>query len=54
MNILIRPMTPHPDSAWQVCLDRQRITFRSEAEARAFAETLQRRLQAPHRLPLSA
>ena len=26
-------MTPHPDSAWQVCTDRQRITFRSEAEA---------------------
>ncbi|MBA4728260.1 MAG: hypothetical protein H2073_19960 [Pseudomonas sp.] len=54
MNILVRRLTPYPDTAWQVCLDRQRVTFRSEAEARAFVETLQRRLKAPHRLPLSA
>jgi len=54
MHILIRPLTPSPDSAWQVCLDRQKVTFRSEAEARAFVETLHRRLQAPHPLPLSA
>ncbi|AEJ06860.1 hypothetical protein [Stutzerimonas stutzeri] len=54
MNILVRPLTPSPDSAWQVCLDRQKVTFRSEAEARAFVATLHRRLQAPHPLPLSA
>ena len=54
MNILVRPLTPYPDSAWQVSLDRQRITFRSEAEARNFVDTLRRRLQAPHPLPMSA
>ncbi|EWC40761.1 hypothetical protein [Stutzerimonas stutzeri] len=54
MNILVRPLTTFPDSAWQVCLDKHPVTFRSEAEAKAFVETLRKRLRAPHPLPLSA
>ncbi|WP_162276171.1 hypothetical protein [Pseudomonas antarctica] len=38
---------------WQVSLDGDAFTFRSEAEARAFADTLQARIQAPHRIPLN-
>lgn len=54
MNILVRPLTPRPDGAWQVRLDRHPVTFRNEAEARAFVSTLQRRLAAPHSLPVRA
>ncbi|NWC20114.1 hypothetical protein HX787_17520, partial [Pseudomonas tolaasii] len=42
-----------PGHKWQVSLDGDAFTFRSEAEARAFADTLQARIQAPHRFPLS-
>jgi len=54
MNILVRPLTPFPDSAWQVRLDRHNVTFRNEAEAKAFVDTLRQRLKAPHPLPVSA
>ncbi|MCF6753487.1 MULTISPECIES: hypothetical protein [Pseudomonadaceae] len=54
MNILVRPLTPRRDGAWQVRLDRHPVTFRNEAEARAFVNTLQRRLTAPHSLPVRA
>ncbi|KAF6687083.1 hypothetical protein HFD98_24990 [Pseudomonas sp. EKM23D] len=45
MKILIKALAK---SQWEVRLDQRTITFRSEAEARAFAETLQARIQAPH------
>ncbi|MCK9796411.1 hypothetical protein M1B34_01260 [Pseudomonas sp. MAFF 302030] len=50
MKILIKELAK---SQWQVRLDQHVVTFRSEAEARAFANTLENRLQAPHRLPQS-
>ena len=53
MKILIKALAKSPGSQWQVRLDGKAITFRSEAEARAFAETLQARIQAPHRFPIS-
>ncbi|MDY7563245.1 hypothetical protein QN382_22110 [Pseudomonas sp. 10B1] len=36
---------------WQVRLDQHVVSFRSEAEARAFVRTLESRLQAPHTFP---
>ena len=48
MHILVRPLTPYPDSAWQVSLDRQKVTFRSEAEARAFADSFRVELLETH------
>ena len=53
MKILIKALAKSPGGLWQVRLDGEAITFRSEAEARAFADTLQARIQAPHRFPLS-
>lgn len=53
MKILIRALAKSPGNKWQVSLDGDAFTFRSEAEARAFAATLQARIQAPHRMPLS-
>ncbi|WP_455930178.1 hypothetical protein [Pseudomonas fluorescens] len=53
MKILIRALAKSPCNKWQVSLDGDAFTFRSEAEARAFADTLQARIQAPHRIPLS-
>lgn len=50
MNIFIRPARPG-DNRWQVGLDSQRVSFRSEAEARRFVATLQRRIAEPHALP---
>ncbi|MBA1295681.1 hypothetical protein G7025_20155 [Pseudomonas lurida] len=50
MKILIKALAK---SQWEVRLDHKAITFRSEAEARAFAETLQARIQAPHAFPIS-
>ena len=47
MNALSKPQ----GRAWQVCLDQHSVTFRSEAEARAFVATLEARLRAPHVLP---
>ena len=50
MKILIKALAK---SQWEVRLDQKVITFHSEAEARAFAETLQARIQAPHTIPLN-
>ncbi len=51
MKILIKELAHPQGSQWQVRLDQHAVTFRSEAEARAFAQTLQARLQAPHQIP---
>ena len=51
MKILIKALAKSRDARWLVQLDQQAVTFRSEAEARAFVDKLQARLQAPHRLP---
>lgn len=47
MKILIKALAKSPGKLWQVRLDGEAITFRSEAEARAFVDTLQARIQAP-------
>ncbi|MES2820516.1 MAG: hypothetical protein V4812_16200 [Pseudomonadota bacterium] len=51
MQIQLRPITTHQGHRWQVGLGRHCVSFRSEAEARAFIATLQARLEAPHPLP---
>ncbi|WP_347910417.1 hypothetical protein [Pseudomonas grandcourensis] len=48
MKILIKELAK---SQWQVSLDQHAVTFRSEAEARAFTRTLEARIQAPHQIP---
>jgi len=53
MKILIKELAKPQGSQWQVRLDQHAVTFRSEAEARAFAQTLEARLQAPHPFPES-
>ena len=53
MKILIKALAKSKGTQWQVRLDQDALTFRSEAEARAFANTLQNRIQAPHRFPES-
>ncbi|MDQ0650898.1 hypothetical protein [Pseudomonas cedrina] len=53
MKILIKALAKSAGNKWQVRLDKDAFTFRTEAEARAFADTLQSRIQAPHRLPNS-
>lgn len=50
MKIVVSTSNHNPRCPWQVQLDQQVGYFRSEAEARAFAATLQNRLQAPHPL----
>ncbi|MEX3775341.1 hypothetical protein [Pseudomonas sp. MYb118] len=49
MKILIKELSK---SQWQVRLDQTAVTFRSEAEARAFTRTLEARLHAPHPMPV--
>ena len=51
MKILMKALAKSRDGRWQVQLDQQAVNFRSEAEARAFVDKLQARLQAPHSLP---
>ncbi|MDH0893445.1 MULTISPECIES: hypothetical protein [unclassified Pseudomonas] len=51
MNILIRQVMTAEGARWQVCLDQQGVSFRSESEARDFVSVLQKRLRAPHPLP---
>lgn len=51
MKIAITESTKHRGSQWQVQMDQHVVSFRSEAEACAFVETLQSRLRAPHSLP---
>ncbi|MBF6027908.1 hypothetical protein ICY20_09170 [Pseudomonas sp. P115] len=50
MKILIKALAK---SQWEVRLDQKAITFHTEAEARAFVDTLQARIQAPHRFPVN-
>ncbi|WP_178081725.1 hypothetical protein [Pseudomonas sp. FFUP_PS_473] len=50
MNIVVKAVATKSGSPWQVQLDQHVVSFRSEAEARAFVTTLQARLQAPHPL----
>ncbi|MER2297364.1 MULTISPECIES: hypothetical protein [Pseudomonas] len=50
MKIVVSTSTRNPNCPWQVRLDQHVVSFRSEAEARAFVATLQNRLQAPHSL----
>ncbi len=52
MKILIKELATPQGSQWQVRLDQHAVTFRSEAEARMFTQTLQTRLLAPHAIPL--
>lgn len=51
MLIRIQPLKQPAGTCWQVLLDNHSVTFRTEADARLFADTLQARLQAPHALP---
>lgn len=51
MDIRIRSIQTTNGNRWQVCLDQHGVSFRSEAEAQAFVQTLKARLQAPHPLP---
>ncbi|WP_447589563.1 hypothetical protein [Aquipseudomonas campi] len=51
MNILVHSITTAQGTLWKVQLDQHGVTFRSEAEARAFVTTLEDRLRAPHPLP---
>lgn len=51
MKVLVRELTKTNGSEWQVRLDQHTVSFRSEAEARAFVATLESRLSAPHQLP---
>ncbi|MBA1248440.1 hypothetical protein [Pseudomonas luteola] len=53
MKIEVRPLTRSPQSSWQVRLDDQAITFRTEDEARTYVDKLNARLKAPHKLPES-
>ncbi|WP_165840821.1 hypothetical protein [Pseudomonas sp. SDI] len=50
MKIVVSASARKPECPWQVQLDQHVVSFRSEAEARAFVNTLQARLQAPHPL----
>ncbi|WP_397450065.1 hypothetical protein [Pseudomonas sp. NA-150] len=51
MKVLVRELAKSQGIEWQVILDQHAVSFRSEAEARAFVATLESRLQAPHTLP---
>lgn len=51
MKILIKELATSRGHRWQVQLDQHVVSFRSEAEALVFAQTLETRLQAPHRFP---
>ncbi|BBH44154.1 hypothetical protein KU43P_06310 [Pseudomonas sp. KU43P] len=50
MKIVVSASNRNPNCPWQVKLDQHVVSFRSEAEARAFVATLETRLQAPHQL----
>ncbi|WP_252977212.1 hypothetical protein [Pseudomonas oryzihabitans] len=49
MKIVVRPLRKSTTSAWQVCIDKQAITFLSEADARSYVATLEARIAAPIR-----
>ncbi|MFB4394065.1 MULTISPECIES: hypothetical protein [unclassified Pseudomonas] len=48
MKIVVSTSKRHPNCPWQVQLDQHVVSFRSEAEARAFVAVLETRLNAPH------
>ena len=50
MKMSVSASSRNPVCPWQVQLDQHVVSFRSEAEARAFVATLETRLQAPHPL----
>jgi len=50
MKVVLDATGKKPDRPWEVRLDQHVVSFRSEAEARAFLNTLEARLQAPHPL----
>ncbi|MEX5343979.1 hypothetical protein [Pseudomonas sp. I2] len=50
MKIVVSASNRNPNCPWQVRLDQHVVSFRSEAQARAFVATLESRLQAPHPL----
>jgi hypothetical protein len=54
MKIVVSASSRNPICPWQVQLDQHVVSFRSEAEARAFVATLETRLQAPHPLTQAA
>ncbi|GEM_PF-571892 len=54
MDIQVRPLSSIEGDAWEVLMDRNKVKFRSESEARAFVQRLQSRLAAPHYLPADA
>ena len=53
MKVLVRESAKPQGSQWQVRMDQHVVSFRTEADARAFVDTLESRLQAPHKLPES-
>jgi hypothetical protein len=53
MKVLVRESANPHSGPWQVRMDQHVVSFRSEAEARAFVNTLESRLRAPHKLPES-
>ncbi|MDF0733714.1 hypothetical protein P0Y43_23845 [Pseudomonas entomophila] len=48
MKIVVSASNRKPNCPWQVQLDQHVVSFRSEAEARAFVALLETRLKAPH------
>lgn len=54
MKIVVSTSKRHPNCPWQVQLDQHVVSFRSEAEARAFVALLETRLKAPHVLKQDA
>ncbi|MBS7664013.1 hypothetical protein I0D00_18980 [Pseudomonas lalucatii] len=54
MNVRIQPLNNPQGPCWQVSFGNNRVSFRSEAEARQFVATLEARLRAPHPLPAAA
>jgi len=51
MKVLVRELAKSQGNQWQVRIDQHVVSFRSEAEARAFVNTLESRLRAPHKFP---
>lgn len=54
MKILVTASNRNPNCPWQVQMDKHLVSFRSEAEARAFVALLEARLNAPHALRQTA
>ncbi|TFF38964.1 hypothetical protein [Pseudomonas sp. RIT623] len=54
MKIVVSASNRNPACPWQVQLDQHVVSFRNEAEARAFVALLETRLNAPHALTPSA